>query len=444
MKKNSIVYLNRSQLEMHPDNPRKNLGDLEELRESIRANGIMQNLTVIPTDDSFDHFRILIGHRRYAASEGILSELPCVIVEGLSNREQVGIMLCENLQRNDLTYYEQGRGFQMMMDLGDTIDEIADKTGFSKTTIKHRVEIAKLSKKTLEQKRTWQISLGDLIELEKLDSIKEREKILKEARDSDNLRTRVNYAIMEKNQNNNLKVAKKWFKTLGIMEETKNQNARFSNDYEQLLSVDLRNQTPKNFSEDKFKKLAAKDKNIVWQEAWGTLYILKKKKRNCPSKQKTKAELEQEARSKKKKEIKAVHEAACMSYARFMLDLPDDVAIKTASSLGIEALVWEEILKCRAVLDSYKAVDVFPGYEERNQFYEKTLFTWPTVLQMLFILTVNLFGMDLLDWNFELQQETVDLHVFMIASLEKFGYDLPEDIPLDVLDGTSEMYKGEK
>lgn len=442
MKKNSIVYLNRSQLEMHPDNPRKDLGDLEELRESIRTNGIMQNLTVIPTDDSFDHFRILIGHRRYAASEGILSELPCVIVEGLSDREQVGIMLCENLQRNDLTYYEQGRGFQMMMDLGDTVDQISEKTGFSKTTIKHRVEIAKLSKNTLERKRTWQLSLGDLIELEKLDSIKEREKILKEARDSDNLRTRVNYAIMEKYENDNLKMAKKWFKSIGIIEE-KNQNARFSDKYEQLLSVNLRSQTPKNFSEDKFKKLVTKDKNIVWQEVWGTLYILKKKKNN-PSKPKTKAELAQEARLKKKKEIKAVHEAACMSYARFMLDLPDDVAIKTASSLGIEALVWEEILKCRAVLDSYKAADVFPGYEERNQFYEKTLFTWPTVLQMLFILTVNLFGMDLLDWNFELQQETVDLHVFMIASLEKFGYDLPEDIPLDVLDGTSEMYKGEK
>ena len=67
--------LNRSQLHPHPDNPRKDLGDLEELRESIKEHGIMQNLTVVPTNDNLDDFRILIGHRRYAASEGILHEL---------------------------------------------------------------------------------------------------------------------------------------------------------------------------------------------------------------------------------------------------------------------------------------------------------------------------------------------------------------------------------
>ena len=150
-RKKSIVYLKRNQLEPHPQNPRKDLGDLEELRESIKVNGIMQNLTVVPTDDSFEHFRILIGHRRFAASEGILDELPCIIAEDLTDREQVGIMLCENLQRNDLTYYEQGQGFQMMLDLGDDIGAIEEKTGFSKTTIKHRIEIAKLSKKSIEK-----------------------------------------------------------------------------------------------------------------------------------------------------------------------------------------------------------------------------------------------------------------------------------------------------
>ena len=158
-RKKSIVYLRRSQLEPHPDNPRKDLGDLTELRESIRQNGIMQNLTVIPTDDTLEHFRILIGHRRFAASEGIVNELPCVIVEDLTDREQVGIMLCENLQRNDLTFYEQGQGFQMMRDLGDTIDEISEKTGFSKNTVKHRVEIAKLPKTAIED-RKFQLTIG--------------------------------------------------------------------------------------------------------------------------------------------------------------------------------------------------------------------------------------------------------------------------------------------
>ena len=78
----TIVMLRRSQLHPHPDNPRKDLGDLEELKESIREHGIMQNLTVVPVDDNLEDFRILIGHRRFAASEGVLSELPCVIAAG--------------------------------------------------------------------------------------------------------------------------------------------------------------------------------------------------------------------------------------------------------------------------------------------------------------------------------------------------------------------------
>ena len=45
---NKIVMLPRELLHPHPDNPRKDLGNLEELKESIKAHGIMQNLTVVP------------------------------------------------------------------------------------------------------------------------------------------------------------------------------------------------------------------------------------------------------------------------------------------------------------------------------------------------------------------------------------------------------------
>ena len=143
---NNIVMIKRSQLHPHPDNPRKNLGDLTELADSIAEHGIMQNLTVVPDTEGY---RILIGHRRFAASEGVLDELPCVISEGLTDREQVGIMLVENMQRSDLTYIEQAHGFQMMLDLGDTIETITEKTGFSKATIKHRLAINELDPEAL-------------------------------------------------------------------------------------------------------------------------------------------------------------------------------------------------------------------------------------------------------------------------------------------------------
>ena len=81
--KSGIVMLKRSQLHPHPDNPRKDLGDLEELKASIREHGIMQNLTVVPMDDELESFKILIGHRRFAASEGIL------FVESIQERLKV-------------------------------------------------------------------------------------------------------------------------------------------------------------------------------------------------------------------------------------------------------------------------------------------------------------------------------------------------------------------
>lgn len=99
----NIKMINRKLLMPHPDNPRKDLGDLKELADSIAEHGIMQNLTVVPEGNMY---KILIGHRRYAASEGVLDELPCVVVNNLTYAQQVGVMLAENMQRADLTYIE--------------------------------------------------------------------------------------------------------------------------------------------------------------------------------------------------------------------------------------------------------------------------------------------------------------------------------------------------
>lgn len=62
-----ITYIPRSKLEPHPDNPRKDLGDLSELAASIQKQGLLQNLTVVPSPDTPDKYRIVIGHRRFNA-----------------------------------------------------------------------------------------------------------------------------------------------------------------------------------------------------------------------------------------------------------------------------------------------------------------------------------------------------------------------------------------
>ena len=135
---NSIVYINANEIEAHPDNPRKDVGDVSELAESIKRDGIRQNLTVIP----YEHgYRCLIGHRRLTAAKlAGLDKIPCVVEKAdLTRNEQIAIMLAENMQRVDLTPIEEASSMQLMLDLGDTVEGVAEKTGLSKSTVYRRV-----------------------------------------------------------------------------------------------------------------------------------------------------------------------------------------------------------------------------------------------------------------------------------------------------------------
>lgn len=176
-----MVNLSVEQLHPHPDNPRKDLGDLTELADSIRQNGIFQNLTVVPDDESMKSFTVIIGHRRLAAAKlaGLL-EVPCAVVE-MDRREQLQTMLLENMQRSDLTPWEQAQGFQLMFDLGDSIETIAEKSGFSKKTVRSRLKMAELDQNVLKQvSGERQISIADLDELAKIEDLAARNRVLQE------------------------------------------------------------------------------------------------------------------------------------------------------------------------------------------------------------------------------------------------------------------------
>ena len=160
-----IKYLDIEKIIPNPLNPRKDLGDLSELADSIKTKGILQNLTVVPDGENYV---LVIGHRRHAASKiAGLTELPCVIKD-LTEKEQAQIMLMENIQRNELTVYEQAQGFQMMIDLGASITEVAKETGFSETTVRHRLKLNELDPELLKEKSAMPISIADYIKLEQI------------------------------------------------------------------------------------------------------------------------------------------------------------------------------------------------------------------------------------------------------------------------------------
>ena len=214
-------------LKHHPNNPRKNLGDLQELTESIRKNGILQNLTIIPikngrcTDiDSAMEYWVLIGNRRFEAGMAAgVEQFPCNIIEDLSEREQLSIMLEENIQRTDLTILEQAEGFQMMLDLGGSVESISEKTGFSQSTIYHRLNIAKLDKSKIEEKQqSFQLTISDLYELEKIKDIETRNKILERSFSSNDIKIQADREFRNQVIQENLEKWKTWIEREGIDE----------------------------------------------------------------------------------------------------------------------------------------------------------------------------------------------------------------------------------
>lgn len=174
---NSIQMIKIDKLQPHPDNPRKNVGDVSELADSIRHSGIMQNLTVVPHEGGY---RVVIGHRRLAAAkEAGLAELPCVVSD-MDPIEQLHTMMSENMQRKDLTPPEEAWGVQMLLDLGETPEAVQKKTGMSRTTFYHRKAMAALPAEELQASYERGGTLADYVALEGIKDQETREKLLKD------------------------------------------------------------------------------------------------------------------------------------------------------------------------------------------------------------------------------------------------------------------------
>lgn len=176
-----IQEIKISLLGQHPLNPRKEYKDIDELAQSIKEKGILQNLLVVPDDAQEGHYLVIGGNRRLlAARKAGIESAPCVIRTDLTDKDIAQIMLTENMQRKDLTPVEEAYGMQMcIQDYGIKVEELAEETGLSRSTIQHRLNIAKLDKEILKEADSAQITLKDFIELEKLKNIEDRNEAAK-------------------------------------------------------------------------------------------------------------------------------------------------------------------------------------------------------------------------------------------------------------------------
>src|SRR6202035_2198201 len=119
----------------NPDQPRKALGDLRELTDSIREKGVLEPLLVrfIPREDTY---YIISGERRYHASKAAgLHELPC-IEKIADDAETLELGLIENLQRKDLTAFEEADGFYRLAEqFAYTHEDIARKIARARSSV---------------------------------------------------------------------------------------------------------------------------------------------------------------------------------------------------------------------------------------------------------------------------------------------------------------------
>ncbi|MEE0963077.1 MAG: ParB/RepB/Spo0J family partition protein [Ruminococcus bromii] len=207
---NKIIEIEVERLHPHPNNPRKNVGDVSELSESIKKSGIMQNLTVVPWVSEMTgkgeegEYTVIIGHRRMAAAKQAgLKSVPCIVKE-MTPAEQLATMLAENVQRSDLTPFEQAEGIQMMFDIGESVADVVQKTGLSETTVRRRAKMLEMDRETLRKTEGRGATLADYEKLNQIEDIKKRNEILADI-GTNNFNMKLKDALDEQRKNKNKK-----------------------------------------------------------------------------------------------------------------------------------------------------------------------------------------------------------------------------------------------
>jgi ParB family chromosome partitioning protein len=149
-------------IEPNPHQPRKHFGDLSEMVASIKEKGILEPILVRAMEGG--KFVIIAGERRYQASKiAGLRHVPCIEVD-VDNRGMLEISLIENLQRKDLTPFEEAAAIQRLCDqFRYTHEEIARKLGKSRTVITEALSLNRMPESIQERCRQADIQSKSML-----------------------------------------------------------------------------------------------------------------------------------------------------------------------------------------------------------------------------------------------------------------------------------------
>ena len=128
------------QVDPNPNQPRQVMGDLSELMASIAEKGIIEPLVVRQRGA---RYQIIAGERRYQAAVQVgLSEVP-VVIRDVDDGEVIEIALIENIQRKNLTPFEEAEALQALAESFDyTHEQLARRLGKSRTSITESLSLS--------------------------------------------------------------------------------------------------------------------------------------------------------------------------------------------------------------------------------------------------------------------------------------------------------------
>src|SRR5919112_3526214 len=145
-------------LEPNPEQPRVEIGDLSELITSVKEKGVLEPLLVKPSQQK-GRWMIIAGERRWrAACAAGLREVPCIEMD-VDEAAVAEIALIENMQRKDLTPWEEADGLAALCQrYGYTHEEVSKKVGKSRTTVTEAISLAAIPDAIREECRRADIN----------------------------------------------------------------------------------------------------------------------------------------------------------------------------------------------------------------------------------------------------------------------------------------------
>lgn len=176
-----LALISPSQIEADPDQPREEMGDLEELKASIQEHGIIQPCIVSVEGD--DRYRLIAGERRWTAATQLgLKTIPCVI-RTVDEHRRLEVQLIENIHRKDLSPLEEARAYQkLMVEFNLSQRQLAARLGKSVAGINQMLRLLTLPEDLMESVQTSEhLTRSVLLEIAKKESPELQRELLQKA-----------------------------------------------------------------------------------------------------------------------------------------------------------------------------------------------------------------------------------------------------------------------